>query len=147
MSNFFLSHIITYAVWLRLREMDNTYIAQQKPTNNATSQPSPIGCVYSGGAIVFLLPCMRAGLDGLFPSSANTPPCMVDATVFIVPLATCIGAVLETGWMELCIGVLFVIYALVERKEEGTGATYVPPVEYDWYVAEEVVYICACNIG
>jgi hypothetical protein len=49
--------------------------------------------------------------------------------------------------MELCIGVLFVIYTLVERKEEGAGATCVPPVEYDWYVAEEVVYICACNIG
>lgn len=97
MSNFFLSHIITYTACLFLREAHNTYTAQHSPKNIATSQPSPIGCVYSGGAIVFFLPCMRAGLDGLFPSSANTPPCMVDATVFIVPLATCIGAVLETG--------------------------------------------------
>ena len=68
-----------------------------KDRSNSTASQSKWRGANWGGAIVLLLVVvvvLSCGVVGMNPvSSDKMPPCNVDATVLIEPLAICIGAV------------------------------------------------------
>ena len=83
--------------------------------------------------------CGPVGINPVLLSSLNTPPTTLEAAVLMLPLATDIGAV------EYVVLILIaLLYALVERKVADDGAAAYPPPEILVYLAEDVVYICAC---
>lgn len=100
--------------------------------------------------VVVVLVCGAVGINPV--SSDKIPPSNVEATVFMVPLAICMGAVeYELIVVEVEKRLLDCIKELLPEKV-GTAIPALPPPPYEWSEEEEVVKSCAitddvCIIG